>query len=274
MKRALVLLAVTAGALLLPMRPAAADPAGDEADFIQRTNALRAEKGAPPLSVDAELTDIARRWSAHMADQGELSHNPNLGDEAHDWQMLGENVGTGPTVESIHNAFVNSEHHYANLVDPSFTLIGVGVVERDGRIWVTEDFKQPAKAAASRPAPAPAPPRPAAPPRPRPRPAPAAPRPATAPQAQPVSRPPTAPVAMQTPPAPPVPVTASPTPVTPSPVTTQPPSVAGRQYERVRSAAVDHGPAFAQGVALALLGLVASRAARMARVAKVRRCAV
>jgi hypothetical protein len=177
-------------------------------------------------------------------------------------------VGTGPTVESIHNAFVNSEHHYANLVEAKFTLIGVGVVERDGRIWVTEDFKQPVQQKASpRPAAAPVAPAPAPP---RPAPAPAPPRPATVRPAQPVSRPPAPPAAVQTPPtAPPVPVTASP-PVAPSPVTTRPPSVAGRQYERVRGAAVDHGPAFAQGVALALLGIMTMRVTRAARV---RRCA-
>ncbi|MDQ1372997.1 MAG: hypothetical protein QOJ09_335, partial [Actinomycetota bacterium] len=58
MKRFLVLLALAAIALLLPMRPAAADSGSDEADFVQRTNALRAEKGLPHLAVDAELTDI------------------------------------------------------------------------------------------------------------------------------------------------------------------------------------------------------------------------
>ena len=57
------------------------------------------------------------------------------------WQKLGENVGMGGTVETLHLAFVNSPHHYDNLVDPAFTSIGVGVVRSSGGIlFVAEEF--------------------------------------------------------------------------------------------------------------------------------------
>jgi hypothetical protein len=222
MSRFVGLLALIAALVLVPAaRPAGADPASAEAEFVQRINSLRADKGLPPLGVDPELTAIARRWSAHMADEGQLSHNPNLGNEASNWRMLGENVGYGPTVESIHRAFVNSPHHYDNLVEAAFTVVGVGVVERDGQIWVTEDFKQPRAAQAS---PAPAPPRPAPAAAPAPPPA-AAPRPAR-PRAAPSPAPP---------PPPPTTVPSAPTTTTPpAPVTTStlPPEVAGQHFNR------------------------------------------
>ncbi len=46
---------------------------------------------------------------------------------AQPWTKLGENVGTGPSNDPIWNAFVNSAHHYANIVDPDFNRVGVGV---------------------------------------------------------------------------------------------------------------------------------------------------
>src|SRR5204863_4882534 len=126
----------------------------------QAINAIRANRGLPSLAVDGQLTDVARTWSAHMDADGAISHNPSLGSQVSGWRTLGENVGTGTTLDSIENALENSAHHFANMVDPNFTQIGVGVVQAsDGSYWVTEDFKQPS--ASSRPAPAA--PRPAAP---------------------------------------------------------------------------------------------------------------
>ncbi|MEY2476953.1 MAG: hypothetical protein QOG87_2268 [Actinomycetota bacterium] len=231
MSRFVALVALVAALVIMPAaRPAAADPASAEAEFVHRINSLRADKGLPPLGVDPELTAIARRWSAHMADEGQLSHNPNLGNEASNWQMLGENVGYGPTVESIHRAFVDSPHHYDNLVDTHFSVVGVGVVERDGAIWVTEDFKQPK---ASRASPAPAPPRPAPAAAPAPaRPA-AAPRPARTRAPRTPAPPPTA--APTTAPAPTT-TTAAPAPLTTS---TLAPDVAGRQFERAEQGLSD-----------------------------------
>lgn len=123
----------------LPAGAAHADPASD---FVSRTNALRASKGIAPLGVDSRLTSIAQRWASHMASTQTLAHNPDLANEIpSDWEKYGENVGTGPSVDAIQQAFVNSPHHYANLVDPDFTLIGVAVViDSRGALWVVEDF--------------------------------------------------------------------------------------------------------------------------------------
>ena len=54
-------------------------------------------------------------------------------------KAVGENVGEGPTVTDIHNAFMNSPEHKANILDHDFTQVGVGVsVDKNGIIWVTE----------------------------------------------------------------------------------------------------------------------------------------
>jgi len=178
--------------------PAYADPGSEEARFVALTNQLRANHGLQPLASSGTLVSVARRWSSNMAAAGAISHNMNLPNEVSlAWEKLGENVGTGSTVDSIQNAFINSPHHYENLVDPVYNYVGIGVVDSGGRIYVTVDFMQLGGAQAS------APPLTAAPRVSRPRTT-TAPRPAPVPQAVPVAVPPP-PEAAPAPPAPLVP---------------------------------------------------------------------
>ena len=132
----------------------------------------------------AELDGVALAHAQAMADRGGLFHNPSLGQQVTGWRALAENVGMGVDVESIHQAFLDSPSHRANLLDGRYSEIGIGVAaSADGRVWAVEVFRQPVatvappvadSAAAAAPAPAPAPAR-----RPVVRPQPAA-RPAAA----------------------------------------------------------------------------------------------
>lgn len=113
---------------LAPTTPAAA-AGGDTADYLARVNSLRASVGVGPLTLDPNLSSLAQAWAQHMADAGAISHAPDLSAGVTSaWTKLGENVGSGPDTAHIFNAFVKSAGHYANLVDPAFTNIGIGVV--------------------------------------------------------------------------------------------------------------------------------------------------
>ncbi|HVV36805.1 MAG TPA: CAP domain-containing protein [Acidimicrobiales bacterium] len=122
---------------------ARAEPRTEELQFVARTNALRLSRGLVPLVVDTQMADVARAWSAVMASNNDLSHNPNLEDQVVNWSRIGENVGEGPTVDDIEAAFEASPGHYRNITDPNFRSIGVGVADANGLIWVTVDFKTP-----------------------------------------------------------------------------------------------------------------------------------
>jgi hypothetical protein len=121
----------------------AAVDAGMELDFICRVNAARADAGRPPLRVASELTRVARRHSAVMADSSHLHHNPNLATDVTGWTRLAENVGRGPSVSSLHTALMNSEGHRRNILDDRVTEIGVGVEVRGSTVWVTQVFRRP-----------------------------------------------------------------------------------------------------------------------------------
>lgn len=151
--------------------------ASEEQTVFQLVNQTRAQNGQPALTRQSALDQMARGQTDRMVERGSIYHNPNLGAEATslglNWQLIGENVGVGPNVEVIHQAFVDSPPHFDNIVESTFTHLGVGVVRApNGRIYVTHVFADLVAAErTAEPAPAPAP-------APRPVPAPAAPTPA------------------------------------------------------------------------------------------------
>jgi hypothetical protein len=137
----------TTVAAVAPTAALADSTASMESQFVAKMNAARQAAGLRPYAVASDLTSVARQHSAQMASKQSLYHNPNLTSQVQNWQAVGENVGEGPTVSDIHTAFMNSPEHKANILDHDFTQVGVGVsVDKNGIIWVTEDFRQPQSA--------------------------------------------------------------------------------------------------------------------------------
>lgn len=141
--RALLAILVLSALLITPGPGTAAaqsEPAAAQ-EFVQRINQLRASRNLGPLVVDAELTRLADEWTGVMLAQGEIFHAEDLSvGVTSNWQKLGENVGVGGTVPALHDAFVASPGHLANLVDPAYTRIGVAVRRDGNRIFTTHRF--------------------------------------------------------------------------------------------------------------------------------------
>jgi hypothetical protein len=163
------MVAVTVGAVALQsVVPASAANAGEESCFVSAINAARSSARVAPVGTNADLLGIARSWSGTMAKAGRIFHNTAIANVApSNWQSLGENVGVGPTCGDIAQALMDSPEHRRNILDPSYTSVGVGVVDAPGGVmYVTEDFmgtggispqvpQAPAPARAPAPAPAP-----------------------------------------------------------------------------------------------------------------------
>ncbi len=69
-----------------------------------------------------------------------LSHSSLTAGITEHWGKLGENVGVGPDNPTIWNAFLHSAEHYANLVDPAYNRVGVGVAFGGGSEWTCHKF--------------------------------------------------------------------------------------------------------------------------------------
>ena len=131
----------------------AAVPAGaatsDAFAYLGRLNAERHAHGLPSLTMRSDLNGVAQRWAAHMAAAHSLSHNPGLVSQVANWQGVGENVGSGPTVADIDAAFMASTKHRDNILDSTYNDVGIGTVRSDGVLWITVDFRDPMYAESS-----------------------------------------------------------------------------------------------------------------------------
>jgi uncharacterized protein YkwD len=121
---------------------AVADQGWDADVSTALVNESRAAYGLDGLIPDPELQSVADRQAHRMAESGYIFHSGNLGDQlSWGWWGWAENVGYGPSVDWIHSAFMGSSHHAANILDPSYNYVGVGVAYgSDGRVYVAQVF--------------------------------------------------------------------------------------------------------------------------------------
>ena len=113
--------------------------AGAEGEFLSKINASRSAAGLPSVSMHSDLVPAARNHSAEMMAAGQIYHTSNLAGVASGWEALAENVGAGPSVDSLHSAFMNSSGHRANILG-DYNYVGVGVASDGDVLWVTVIF--------------------------------------------------------------------------------------------------------------------------------------
>lgn len=118
-----------------------------EEELLWLVNESRAEHGLPGLAWRDDVAWVAEDHSEDMNASGELRHNDAyFSDESrrrHGARTLGENVAYGPSVREVHDALMASPSHRDNILDPRFSVIGIGIVRGTDRWWVTEDFLEP-----------------------------------------------------------------------------------------------------------------------------------
>lgn len=114
-----------------------------EAEVVRLVNERRAEQGLKPLTQDWQLSRVARYKSQDMSELGYFSHtSPTYGSPFDmmksfgiSYRSAGENIAKGyRTPEEVVNAWMNSPGHRANILNSSYTHIGVGYVN-SGNHW-------------------------------------------------------------------------------------------------------------------------------------------
>jgi uncharacterized protein YkwD len=120
----------------------------EAAQLFELGNQARAAQGLKALEWDPALAAAALRHCERMAAEGALSHRfasePELkeragGAGAH-FNLVEENVAFGPTTATIHVAWMNSQHHRENLLNPEVNRVGLAVVARGDELYAVADF--------------------------------------------------------------------------------------------------------------------------------------
>jgi uncharacterized protein YkwD len=116
--------------------------ARNRSEMLQLTNDARENKDRDALKLDEKLSRYAVRHSRQMADDGELFHTNDLAAKlkGRNWSVGGENVGVGPSLDAIQDAFMGSKAHRANILCEDYDHAAIGVVKSAGNLWVTVIF--------------------------------------------------------------------------------------------------------------------------------------
>ena len=154
---ALLSLAVLTGvnAATAPAAHAWDDPVAPgpyELEMARLINVSRTAEGLAPLTLTVQMSDVARNWSATMGNAATTSdpwagfdHNPNYSTQIPaGWNRAGENIAVGTagwyTAAMMHDRLMNSPGHRANIMNPDFTHIGLGIVHTKDMTFGTEVF--------------------------------------------------------------------------------------------------------------------------------------
>lgn len=112
-----------------------------------KINKARQDRGLRPLKVSSLMTEFAKGHARNMANKGDIFHDSS----AELWAEVpvgawwrAENVGyvSAGTGEArrMHRAFMRSDGHRANILKRRATHMGIGVIKKDGYVWVVERF--------------------------------------------------------------------------------------------------------------------------------------
>jgi len=119
-----------------------------ERDLLNAVNQARKAQGLPSLKLDDALANAARQHAQRMAELGTISHQlsgePNLVARAKAagarFTWISENVDEGSNTKAIHQSFMKSPQHRANILDTDMDSAGIGIAEHNGQLFAVEDF--------------------------------------------------------------------------------------------------------------------------------------
>jgi uncharacterized protein YkwD len=119
-----------------------------ERELYALINQERKDHDLPLFALDNHLIAAARRHTEETVRQGRLSHQfpgepvlrARLAHAGARFDAAAENVAESDSVPNAHFELMHSTGHRANLMNPNYNAIGIGIIDAGDRIYVTEDF--------------------------------------------------------------------------------------------------------------------------------------
>lgn len=121
-----------------------------EAEMLNLLNRERRKLGLRPLKADPEMRIVALKHSADMFSRGYFSHftpeqkTPFDRMEASRVRFItaGENLALAPTLLTAHEGLMNSPGHRANILQPAFGRVGIGILDGGFHgLMITQNFR-------------------------------------------------------------------------------------------------------------------------------------
>ena len=119
-------------------------------ETLNIVNKERTSRGLSSLKFNTELSKVATTKSQDMIDRGYFDHNSPTYGSPFDmmkkfgitYKSAGENIAMGQkTPQEVMTAWMNSDGHRKNILNSSFTEIGIGIAkDKNGRLYWTQMF--------------------------------------------------------------------------------------------------------------------------------------
>lgn len=108
-----------------------------ETEMFKMVNDTRSKAGVGELAWDTRLVDVARTHAKDMWERNYFGHVSPEGLDVGDrlskvgisYFIAGENLALAPTVSIAETGLMNSEGHRANILEPQFDRVGIGVID-------------------------------------------------------------------------------------------------------------------------------------------------
>mgnify|MGYP001213421233 CR=1 FL=1 len=114
----------------------------EQARVADLVNQTRAQYGRSYLRDNLQLDQKAQAWAEHLARLNTLKHSNLPEGISYQWRSLAENVGYGGSIVQVHQAYMNSPGHRANILDSRWNYMGTGVAWRGNRVFTVQVFMQ------------------------------------------------------------------------------------------------------------------------------------
>jgi hypothetical protein len=133
---------------LAPVTQPMAELSPAEKQVFEQLNQERAKSGVAALEWNEHAAEAARAHSRLLVEKGKLAHQfpgeptlpDRLGATGARFTVSAENLARTGYIEDVHLALMNSPGHRANMLNPRYNAVGIGVAEDKGTIYVTQDF--------------------------------------------------------------------------------------------------------------------------------------
>jgi len=123
--------------------------------LLEHANHERMKRNLVLLEPSADLSSLALRHCQDMASHRNLTHLSATGqsylerivDAGFYFIKIGENVAASETFRDdiIHQELMSSPEHRENILDPDFDRIGIGIVYKEKKYYITQDYLQSLK---------------------------------------------------------------------------------------------------------------------------------
>ena len=119
-----------------------------EKRILEELNHERVANDLKPLEWNEQAAAAARVHTRLLAEHAQLSHQfsgelsllERLGTTGARFTVAAENVARTEWIEDVHPALMGSSGHRANMLSRRYNAVGIGVIEDQGKIYVTQDF--------------------------------------------------------------------------------------------------------------------------------------